>query len=290
MREQLDGVIQTLQENALSWGKSLLIGALVLVVGWVLSRLAARATKNAMRRAKAQSLAPMASTLARLSVLVTAIVMALDQMGLDVTTVLAGAGVLGLAVGFGAQTLVKDCISGFFMVVEDVLSPGDWVDLDGKFGQVEDVGLRITRLRAFDGTLWHVPNGEVKVVGNRCREWVRAVATVGVAYEADLAEALRVLQAVGDAFAAAHSEQIFDGEPPVAQGVLGLDDSSVALRLVVKLRADQTGPLWPAERELRRRIKEAFDEAGVEIPFPRRVVYHKTEEDDRVRVVVTEAA
>lgn len=289
MSEWLRGALHTLQENAFPWGKSLLFGVIALVVGWMLSRLAGRATHKAMVRAKAHSLAPMASTLARLSVLVTAVVTALDQMGFDVTAVLAGAGVLGLAVGFGAQTLVKDCISGFFMVVEDVISPGDWVDLDGKFGQVEDVGLRITRLRAFDGTLWHIPNGEVKVVGNRCREWVRAVVTVGVAYEADLAEALRVLQAVGDDFAAAHPEQIFADEPPVAQGLLGLDDSSVGLRLVVKLKADQSGPLWPAERELRRRIKEAFDAAGVEIPFPRRVVYHKTADDDRVRVV-TEAA
>ena len=290
MREWFDGLTHTLQENAFSWGKSLAIGLIVLVVGWLLSRLAARATQKALSRANAQSLAPMASTLARLSVLVTAVVTALDQMGFDVTTVLAGAGVLGLAVGFGAQTLVKDCISGFFMVVENVITQGDWVDLDGKFGQVENVGLRITRLRAFDGTLWHVPNGEVKVVGNRCRVWMRAVATVGVAYEADLAEALRVLQAVGDAFAAEHPELLFADEPPVAQGVLGLDDSSVGLRLVVKIKADQTGQLWPTQRELRRRIKESFDEAGIEIPSPRRVVYHKMADDDRVRVVVTEAA
>ncbi|MCB9592636.1 MAG: mechanosensitive ion channel family protein [Sandaracinaceae bacterium] len=261
--------------HGVEWATGLALGLVIVVVGWALARLAASATRRAMKRTHAASLGPMVGTLVRLTVSGTSFVMAADQVGLDVTTVLAGAGVLGLAVGFGAQTLVRDCISGFFLVVERVVEPGDWADIDGKFGQVESVGLRITQVRGFDGTLWHIPNGEVKLVGNMSREWVRAVAKVGVAYEADLSRGLQVLQAIGDEFAAERPELIV--EPPVAQGVLELASSSVELRLVVKMKAE-TGELWSVERELRKRIKDRFDAEGIEIPFPRQVIYHRNVE------------
>ena len=191
---------------------------------------------------------------------------------------IAGAGVVGLAIGFGAQTLVKDCISGVFMVAEEVVSEGDWVDMDGRLGQIEAVGLRITRLRGFDGRLWHIPNGEVKVVGNYNRGWVRAIVPVGIAYEGDLARGIQVLQSVADAFVEEHPDLVLEQDRPMAQGVTGLDDSSVGLRLVVKVKNTSAGELWPAERELKRRIKEAFDREGIEIPFPRRVVYTRAGE------------
>ncbi|MEQ8460713.1 MAG: mechanosensitive ion channel family protein [Sandaracinaceae bacterium] len=283
------GALRTIQENWLTWLTGLAIALIIVFLGWVLARLAASATRRAMHRTHAKSLAPMMSTLVKVAVLATTCVTALDQIGFDVTTVLAGAGVLGLAIGFGAQTLVKDCISGFFMVVENVLEEGDWVDVDGKFGKVTSVGLRLTQLRAFDGTLWHVPNGEVKIVGNLSKEWVRVVAKVGIAYEADLGKGLKVLQQLADEFREKHAELCYEDDPPVAQGVVSLDDSSVSLRLVARVRHGQSGDLWPLQRELFRAIKERFDAEEIEIPFPRRVVYHKTEEGDGVRVV-TEAA
>lgn len=279
----MEGWIETaehyLENHALDWAAKAAIGALTILVGWFIARLAAGAVRRGLRRTHASSLAPMMATLTRLTVLVGALVMGLDQMGFDVTTVLAGAGVLGLAVGFGAQQLVKDCISGFFLVIEQVLEEGDWVDLDGKVGKVEDVGLRMTQVRSYDGTLWYVPNGEVKVVGNRSRGWVRVIAEVSVAYEEDTATALRVLQQVGDRFAEEFPELVLEGDRPEAQGVLLLDSSSVNLRLVCRIKHSIAGELWPTERLLRRRIKEAFDEAGVEIPFPRQVTYHRQEDD-----------
>ncbi|MEC7522814.1 MAG: mechanosensitive ion channel family protein [Myxococcota bacterium] len=281
--------IATVRENWLAWLTGLAVALFILFLGWLLARLAAGATRRAMLRTHAKSLAPMMSTLVRVLVFTTACVTALDQVGFDVTTVLAGAGVLGLAIGFGAQTLVKDCISGFFMVVENVLEEGDWVDVDGKFGQVTSVGLRLTQLRAFDGTLWHVPNGEVKIVGNLSKEWVRVVATVGIAYEADLAKGLKVLQEIADDFREKHADLCYEGDPPVAQGVVSLDDSSVALRLVARVKHGQSGDLWPLQREVYRAIKERFDAEDIEIPFPRQVVYHKSEAGEGVRVI-TEAA
>lgn len=282
MNDWVSNLYGYVQLHAIGWATSLALGLLILFVGWVLARLAAGATRRAMIRSKATSLAPMTSTLVRISVLVATIVMALDQMGFDVTTVLAGAGVLGLAVGFGAQTLVKDCISGFFLVVEDIVQVGDWVELDGKRGVVEDVGLRMTQVRAFDGTLWSFPNGEVKTVGNLSREWMRAIVEVGIAYETDLAKGLRVLQEVGDRFAADHEEFVYRGDAAQAQGVQAFADSSVTLRLILRIDASKTSEKWPLEREMRRRIKEAFDREGVEIPFPRRVVYHRGEQGDAI--------
>ncbi|HJL18221.1 MAG TPA: mechanosensitive ion channel [Sandaracinaceae bacterium LLY-WYZ-13_1] len=285
MNEWWSNTSEYVQQHAFSWASNVALGLVILVMGWILARLAAGGARRALTRSHARSLAPMASTLVKLSVLVTSLIMALDQMGFDVTTVLAGAGVLGLAVGFGAQTLVKDCISGFFLVVEDIVSEDDWVDLDGKFGKVENVGLRMTRLRSFDGTVWYVPNGEVKVVGNLSREWVRAIVYVGVAYEADLKRAMEVLQAVGDAYAKDHPELVYEDAPPVAHGALSFGDSSVNLRLVVKIRHSAEGEKWPVERALCLRIKDAFDREGIEIPFPRRVVYHRQAEGDAMRVL-----
>ena len=182
-----------------------------------------------------------------------------------------------------------DAVAERAVIPTNVLEEGDWVDVDGKFGKVTSVGLRLTQLRAFDGTLWHVPNGEVKIVGNLSKEWVRVVAKVGIAYEADLGKGLKVLQQLADEFREKHAELCYEDDPPVAQGVVSLDDSSVSLRLVARVRHGQSGDLWPLQRELFRAIKERFDAEEIEIPFPRRVVYHKTEEGDGVRVV-TEAA
>ncbi|MFW6087854.1 MAG: mechanosensitive ion channel family protein, partial [Myxococcota bacterium] len=193
-----------------------------------------------------------------------------------IKAVLAGAGVLGLAIGFGAQSLVKDIISGFFLIFDDALGEGDIANVGGEVtGVIESVGLRITKVRALDGQLWYIQNGEIQRVGNYSRTWTRALVTVGLAYEQDVAKGLRVLQEVGDTYAAENPDLVL--EPPEAQGVLGLDDSSVGVRLVVKVTA---GNHWAAERDLRKRVKEAFDAAGVEIPFPRHVVYHRQEEGE----------
>lgn len=284
MQSWIETAREYLHEHALDWVTSAALGLATILVGWIVARLASAAVRRALRRTHAITLAPMMGTLTRITVLGFAVVMGLDQMGLDITTVLAGASVIGLAVGFGAQQLVKDCISGFFLVVEQIIEEEDWVDIDGKFGKVEHVGLRMTQLRSFDGTLWSVPNGEVKTVGNLSADWVRVICEISVAYEQDAQRGLQVLQDVGDWFAKEHAELIFDNDVPTAQGILELGSSSVDLRLVCKIKHTAEGEKWPTERMLRREIKAAFDREGIEIPFPRQVTYHRQEDDSALRI------
>lgn len=243
------------------------------IVGGGLGRWAERRLRK--RGGRTEALAGVTHTAVRTVVLIVGVITALDQIGVNVTTLLAGAGVLGLAVGFGAQSLVKDVISGFFLIFDGAIAEGDIADVGGgAVGVVESVGLRVTTIRGFNGQLWYVHNGQIATVGNFNREWTRAVVEVGLAYEQDTAKGLKVLQEVGDAWAAEHEDLVL--EPPEAQGLLGLNASDVGVRLVIKVKAPNH---FVAERELRQRVKAAFDEAGVEIPFPRRVTYHRQEEE-----------
>ncbi|MGE0326281.1 MAG: mechanosensitive ion channel family protein [Polyangiaceae bacterium] len=252
----------------------------IVVVGLVIARVASGMVARSMHRRghpRAVTLAPILKTLTFILLGGVAIITGLDKLGVPIGTVLAGAGVLGLAVGFGAQTLVKDCLSGFFLILDGVLAQGDLVELDGSRGTVESVGLRMTQVRNFDGRLFYIPNGEIKTVANYNRGWARAIVEVGVSYEQDVARGLRVLDQVGADWAAEHSELVL--EPPEAQGVLGLNASDVGVRLLCKIKNDGGGKVFEVERDLRRRVKAAFDDAGVEIPFPRTVIYHRAEND-----------
>jgi small-conductance mechanosensitive channel len=250
--------------------------AAVLVLITVITLVAARLVERALRRRgpRATTLATIVRSVLTLSGLAVAGIMALAQLGVDVATVIAGAGVLGLAVGFGAQTLVKDCISGFFLILDDVIQVGDVAQVDDKTGTVERVGLRVTQVRAYSGQLWYLPNGSIEKVGNFNREWNRAEVVVGIAYEAEVGRALAVLEGVGAEWAAENPELSLD--KPEAQGVLELGDSSVSVRLVAKIPA---GKIWEVERELRRRAKKALDSANVEIAYPKRVLYMRSDDE-----------
>lgn len=279
-----------LQENAGPFLVRLATAALIAIVGLVVGKVVSRLTATAVSKRKGNrilTLAPIVKTLVFVAIFGTAIVMSLDHLGLDVATLLAGAGIVGLAIGFGAQTLVKDCLSGFFLILDDVIARGDIVTIkDASDGVVENVGLRVTSVRSFNGQLWYIPNGSITTVGNWNRGWVRAVVELGISYSADIRTALTVLKRVGDAWAAEHTEWIL--EPPSAEGLLGFNESDVSVRLVVKIKNDEN-QLWQSERELRRRVKEAFDEAEIEIPFPQRVVYHHHVTDGSVPNEETEA-
>jgi small-conductance mechanosensitive channel len=192
----------------------------------------------------------------------------LGELGFDLAPLLAGAGILGVAIGFGSQSLVKDFLSGFFILVEDQFGVGDIVDLEpGISGTVEAVSLRTTRLRSVDGTVWHVPNGEIKRVGNMSQHWSRAVLDVDVAYDTDLAHARTVIKRVADELWNEGSDIL---EEPDLWGVEALGRHAVTLRLVVKTRPSRQ---WVVSRELRERIKRTFDAEGIEIPFPQQPVW-----------------
>jgi small conductance mechanosensitive channel len=198
--------------------------------------------------------------------------MVISEIGYDVAPLIASAGIIGVALGFGAQTLVKDFISGIFMILEDQYGLGDVIDLGEATGTVEGVGLRVTRLRDVNGTVWYVRNGEVLRVGNMSQNWARSVLDIQVGYSENLDRVREVLRVI------AHDmweDEAFKGdiiEEPEVWGVERLDPEAVIVRVVLK-----TKPLaqWEVAREMRERIKEHFDALGIEIPLPQRVVWHR---------------
>jgi small conductance mechanosensitive channel len=199
-----------------------------------------------------------------------AVFLVLAELGVNLAPLLAGAGVAGLAIGFGAQSLVKDVFSGIFILLEDQFAVGDIVDLGEATGVVENVSLRTTQLRAVDGVVWYVPNGEILRVGNMSQHWSRSLLDIEVAYDTDLTAAKELLAQIARDYAAEDPDVL--GEPEV-WGVEALAASSVVIRLVVKTRPSEQ---WRISRELRERIKIGFDAAGVEIPFPQQTVWTRS--------------
>ncbi|MGZ5370187.1 mechanosensitive ion channel family protein [Aeromicrobium sp.] len=191
------------------------------------------------------------------------ILMILDQLHYNIAPLLASAGIVGVALGFGAQSLVKDFLSGIFMIFEDQYGVGDAVDLGEATGTVEAVGLRVTRLCDVDGTVWYVRNGEILRVGNQSQNWARTVLDITVAYESDLDQVQRILRDVAHGL---FEEDSFKGkiiEEPEVWGVERFDKDGVVVRVVLK-----TAPLqqWLVARTMRERIKRNFDKAGIRIP------------------------
>lgn len=197
----------------------------------------------------------------------------LDEFGVNLAPLLAGAGVLGIALGFGAQALVRDFLAGIFIITEDQFGVGDIITIDQEVGgTVEAMSLRTTRLRAVDGTVWHIPNGEIRRVGNQSQHWSRALLDIKVAYDTpiDLAEA--VIKRVADEFAAVEDDIL---DEPTVWGVEALEASGIVIRLVLKTTPSEQ---WRISRELRRRIKDAFDAEGIEIPFPQQTTWVRYED------------
>ncbi|MCL6477005.1 MAG: mechanosensitive ion channel family protein [Peptococcaceae bacterium] len=195
----------------------------------------------------------------------------LQIFNVNTSAILASAGILGLAVGFGAQNLVRDVISGFFILFEDQLAVGDYVEAAGVVGVVEEVGLRTCKIRKWTGQLHIIPNGEIKMVTNYNRGHMMALAEVGIAYEEDIDRAMEVLRRECEA---AHREIPAIVEVPVVQGVVALKDFSVNIRVVARTLP---GEQWAVERELLKRFKTALNRAGIEIPYPRRVIIYQEE-------------
>jgi moderate conductance mechanosensitive channel len=192
--------------------------------------------------------------------------------GLPVASLIAGAGVVGLAVGFGAQGLVSDVVTGFFLLLEKQIEVNDYVTVGSVNGVVESVGLRTTQLRGFDGTLHFVPNRDITSVSNHSRGNMRALVDIGISYDDDIDKAIDVMQKVCDKIAAENSV-ITEG--PNVVGVQAFGASEVVLRVIGKT---QNGEQFGVERQLRKEIKEAFDANGIEIPFPHQVFIQKNDE------------
>jgi len=199
-----------------------------------------------------------------------AVMLVLSELGISIAPILGAAGVVGLAIGFGAQSLVKDFFSGFFILVENQVRLGDVVEVAGKSGLVEEVTLRYVRLRDYEGNVHFVPNGEITVVSNFTLDYAQSVIDVGVAYRENVDEALAVMREVADAL---HTDPVFAPKmlaPVEMVGVERWDDSAVILRCRFKVVPSEQ---WNVRREYLRRLKHAFDDAGIEIPYPHLTLY-----------------
>lgn len=239
-------------------------------------RLGRERTRVSSRRAtRADALGTLLRSIANVVLITIGVFMALGVFGINLAPLIAGAGIIGLAIGFGAQDLVSDFLSGVFMLAEDQYGIGDVIDAgDDVIGVVEGVSLRTTRVRDVTGTLWHIPNGQINRIGNMSQEWARALLDVGVAYGTDIDQASTLIKSVADEMAADDEYAAdFLGEPEI-WGVQNLGADSIDIRLVIKTTP---GTQWGIARELRRRIKYALDGAQIEIPFPQRTVWLRTD-------------
>jgi small conductance mechanosensitive channel len=241
-------------------------------VGWVSYRLVTLvirrllrplegATDYPARAQRARTLGPLFTSIARYLVGFLVAVVILQQIGIDVRALIVSAGVVGLAVGLGAQSLIRDVIMGFFILFENLIAVGDVVEVGQHTGVVESVGLRVTKIRKFSGELRIVPNGELTAFGHLTAGWARLVVEIPVDYEEDVGRALRVLGEVGEALAAAHPAAVL--EPPAAEGILRFGQAEAVLRLHARVVAAEKFPL---ELEARRRVKEVFAAHGIRIP------------------------
>ena len=194
---------------------------------------------------------------------------ALGELNINLAPLIAGAGIVGVALGFGAQQVVRDYLSGLYIVTEDQFGPGDTIDLLDVGGTVEAVSLRSTKVRDVDGVLWTVANGEILKVGNASKGWSRSKIDVAVAYGSDLRRAMDVIQAAADDLRADPEWRPDFLDPPEMWGVQQLAVDGVTIRLVVKVRP---GRQYAVTRELQLRIKEALEAEGIEIPFPQRTM------------------
>jgi small conductance mechanosensitive channel len=284
---------------------------IILLVAWIVSRIARRLVRRSVyrivstdrdtatralqsvgvatsvatiddprREARASSISTVVASTVSVVVWVVATLLVLGKLNVDLAPLLAGAGIAGIAIGFGTQNLVKDCVAGLFMLIEDQYGIGDVVDLGVATGSVERVTLRTTVLRSQDGTVWHVPNGEIRRVGNRSKLWSVAVLDVVVAYDADL-QATR--EVVHDAATAVCESEDFAGDVLEAPHLLGVESVSaegVAVRLVVKT---SPGAQFRLQRALREAIKVALDRAGIDVlPTPPRVAPDEAVADEQL--------
>jgi small conductance mechanosensitive channel len=270
---------------------ALLVGGVVIVAlaAYLILRAAARVgvrhlvdrrTGDATELLPARELERRVSTIERLSVRVggslltiIAVLMILRIFGLDIGPAVAGLGVVGIAVGLGAQTLVKDWLAGIFIVLENQFSAGDVVSIAGVDGTVEDFSLRRTTLRDLDGTVHSVPNGQIGVASNHTRVWARVNLDVAVAYDTDLERATALIDRVGAELAKDPDWRDRLIEAPTVSRVNSLGEAGLTLKVLGQVQAAEQ---WAVAGELRKRILAAFAADGIEIPYPRRVMVTRT--------------
>lgn len=285
-------------ESLILWLKAHTANIIIIFVGaWVLILLSAFLIRSACNLVKTQyrgsqdeiaehskrakTLFSLLRRIINAVVIASAVIMILAEIGVNITALLAGAGMLGVALGFGAQNVVKDMLAGLFMLFEDQYRVGDYIEVNGGQlgGIVEKLTLRTTWLRSIEGTVHIIPNGTITAISNHTHTWSRTVLDIGISYGDDIDSAIQVIQAAADSLFAESPWDAMVLDKPEVLGVEELGDSAVKIRLSVK-----TMPMnqWLVARELRRRIKYSVEAAGMSIPFPQLTVnyagYHLEKE------------
>jgi len=285
-----------MEENIVKWTEKIvpwildhgiriiLIAIFAYILNIVLRRIATRAIRIAVvadetmsreaEKKREDTLIHISDGAIRIALIIIAFLMILQEAGIEIGPILAGAGIVGLAVGFGAQYLIRDIITGLFIILENQYRIGYVVKIDGTDGTVEKITMRLTTLRDLNGTVHHIPHGEIKRVSNLSKNFARVNLDIGVSYSANLEKVIDVINRTGDELS---KDPVFRDaiiSPPKFLRVNEFASSSV----VIKILGD-TKPLrqWEVTGELRKRIKIAFDREGIEIPFPQ-VVIHQVRE------------
>src|SRR5918997_209417 len=254
----------------------------IWLLAWIalhIVRLAARrieesvddgdASITTLREKRGRTMSQLLRSVGRVGIVTIAVLLTFNVF-INIAPILAGAGILGLAVSFGAQSLVRDVISGFFILSENQFGLGDVIEVAGKAGVVEKMTLRVVVLRDLEGAIHIIPNGELKVVTNRTRGWARSVIDIGVPYDVDLDRAIGVVRDEAGLFSNDPVWSIQLDGPLEVLGVESLADSAIVIRTLIKT---QPGSQWNAGREFRRRLVLRFEREGIQIPVPERRVH-----------------
>ncbi len=268
LKTYLDIVIKWLLSSGIQIVLILIIMAIAIKLSkWIVNKLFSRFKKEADEeyQKRADTLTSIFKVIINLLIYAVGLIIILSELGIEIGPILAAAGILGLAVGFGAQNLVQDVISGFFLLLEDQVRVGDVVTISDKSGVVESISLRMVILRDLSGNVHYVRNGRIDVVTNMTKEYSRYVFDIGVAYKEDTDQVCQVIKEVDQAMRDDQDYKHIILEPIE---ILGLDDFADSA-LVIKART-KTKPIhqWAVAREFKRRLKKRFDEENIEIPFP----------------------
>jgi len=277
-----------LWDNLLNWVTHEMPPIIILIIAtWIVLRLnkvfIKRLKKGILKRVqkkngvdsqesekRVETLLRILQSVIRVIILGVFLMILLKKLGIDIGPILAGAGIIGLAVGFGAQELVRDYISGFFMLLENQIRVGDVSIINGTGGLVENIDLRTTTLRDFSGTTHIFQNGKIDTISNMSMEWSAMTFDIGVAYKEDVDEVIKIMKEVGEELGNDENFKDLIHEPLEVFGVDKFADSAIIIKARIKTKPIQQ---WTVGREYRRRLKYAFDRNGIEIPFPHSTVY-----------------
>ncbi len=274
-------------ENFLPWLLSHGINILIVAVGAfflnkVLGRIISRSVRIAVtsniqvspeaEKKREDTLVRIFKGIIRVLLIFIAVLMIMSEIGIKIAPILAGAGIAGIAIGFGGQYLIRDIITGLFIIIENQFRVGDVVSINDKAGTVEDITLRMTTLRDLDGTVHHIPNGEITIVSNMSKFFSRVNINIGISYSSSIDKAIEIINKVGEEMANELEWKEHIISAPRFLRLDSLSDSSVDLKILGDTKPSMQ---WAVSGELRKRLKTAFDKEGIDIPFPQIVIHQQ---------------